>query len=178
MIATIFLSSILALSNLVAATPVERRQTSGTTLFPNYLIPVQPSQADTAFGSVYSPDVYPGQAVDVGFDVPAGTGSTCDLVFYLPGNGGSSYSLGGERRFTAQQLSGPLSTRTTWNNRPAPFGDLYEFTLTEGQTTIIGTVGCAQGQQQAFELSSVDESTAQWFEASASPAVGIVLIQH
>lgn len=178
--------ALLSLPGLTSAAPADSasvKRQAGTTLFPHYLIPVQPSQPDNAFGSVYTPQIVSGQAVDVAFDVPS-NGATCDLYFYLPGtgsnpgNGVSSYSLTGSAQFTAQQLSGPVSTGTTWNNRPAAFGNVYSFTLKEGQSTFIASVGCGQGQQQGFEFSAVGDASVKWFESSAAPAVGIVLVQH
>lgn len=153
-----------------------------TTRFPNYLVPVQPGSPNTAFGSVYAPQIVAGTLLDVAFDVRY-SGPICDLLFLLPGTqsdpgpGAAPYTIGGSGRFTAQQLSGPVSTSTTFSSRPSVQGDIYKFSLSEGQTTFIASVPCALGTQQGFEIVAVNDSSIDWFETSAT-AVGLVLVQH
>lgn len=163
---------------------LEKRQAaSGLELYPNFIVPVQPAQPDTAFGTQYVGNIFNGQNLDVGF-YPSGTGTTCDLLFHLPGtpsnpgNGVSSYSLGGPQVFFVQQLAGEVSSGTTFNNRPARIGNIFNFQLTQGQTTNITTVPCQANVPIAFEFAAIVQSSVQWFETSASPAVGIVLLQR
>ena len=166
-----------------APAPALAKRQASTTVYPTYLVPVKPSDPDKSFGSVFSPDVTYDLPLEVGFFVP-NAGATCELWFWLPGtganpgNGVSSYTVSEPAQFTVQQTTGVLNTATTWNNRPTGFGDAYPFHLVEGQLTHITTVGCAQNQQQNFELTASNGSRIAWFEVNKPPAVGMVLVQY
>lgn len=175
----------LKLKKASCKTPAEKRQLAqnSTTIFPNFLVPVQSAQGDTQLGTQFIPKVVTGQSVDVSFNVGT-SGSTCDVYFHLPGTGAnpgnrvSSYTLTGAKKFSAQELAGDISSSTTYNNRPALIGNSIPFSLEEGQVTFIGSVACKQGAQQAFEITAVDDSSIEWFETAAEPLVGIVIVQH
>lgn len=169
---------------LTSVDSIEKRQaTSGTEIYPGLIVPVQAAQPDTAFGSQYIGKIFEGQKVDVGF-LPTGTGTTCDLFFHLPGspsNPGNEiafYSLDGQQSFTVQQLAGQILSSTTFNNRPSLIGNDVGFLLTSGQTTYLTSVTCQTNVAIAFEFGSTAQSSVTWFERSAAPAVGIVLVQH
>lgn len=165
-----------------ANTTVEKRQ-NGKDIFPNLLVPVQPANPSMAYGTVYIPEVFAAQPLEVSFPVDANAGATCELWFYLPGtpndpgNHISSYTLSGARQFAAQLLSGQITIGTTFASRPAPVGPSYPFTLAETSSKKILSTSCSTTGQQAFEVTAIGDSYAKWFEANVAPYVGIVLKQ-
>lgn len=178
------ISLLPRLASLADVASLEKRQApSSQEIYPNFIVPVQAAQPDTALGTQYIGNIFNGQNLDVGF-YPSGAGTTCDLFFHLPGtpsnpgNGVSSYSLGGQQAFSVQQLVSPVSSGTTYNNRPARFGSVVNFGLTQGKTTYLTTVSCQKNVAIAFEFAAIAQSSVRWFETSAAPAVGLVLVQH
>lgn len=156
---------------------------SGDELYPNFIVPVQAAHGDATLGTQYVGKVFTGQSLDISF-YTTGAGTMCDLLFHLPGtpsnpgNGVSSYTLGGNYHFTIQQLAGEISSSTTYNNRPARIGDVTPFNLAPGQTTFLATTSCQPNAAMAFEITAVGDSSIEWTETSAAPGVGVVLLEH
>ncbi|PWW73387.1 hypothetical protein C7212DRAFT_366191 [Tuber magnatum] len=177
------LTLLISLLTSALTAPTADLQKRSTTLFPNYLIPINQSTPDTAYPTQYTTTIfYSGdestgneQRTIVGFDVPHSSEHNCAIEFVLPAPipGGYPNTVNGSRRLDVYGFNGEvINGVTTWNNRPPryppfdPLWTIYQPTNFEPAVVTGGSLPCNHGQRMDFEVVAtwgVGQTYFDWF---------------
>ncbi|CUS06971.1 unnamed protein product [Tuber aestivum] len=177
------LALLISLLTSTLAAPTTNLQKRSTTIFPNYLIPINQSTPDTAYFTQYTATIdYSGddstgneKRMIVGFDVPQSSEHNCALEFVLPAPvpGGYPNAVSGSGRLDVYGFNGQIINGVTnWNNRPpryppfTPFWTIYQPTDFSPAVVTGGPLPCNHGQRMDFEVVAtrgVDPTYFDWF---------------
>ncbi|KAG0128234.1 hypothetical protein HOY82DRAFT_671655 [Tuber indicum] len=182
---------ITLLTSALAAPTTESNE--GTTLFPNFLIPIKQSTPDTAYFTQYTATIsYSGgdtgneQRTIVGFDVPQSTKHNCAISFVLPAPvpGGYPNAVNGSGKLDVYGFNGEIiNGQTTWNNRPpryplfTPLWTIYQPTNFSPAIIAGSPIPCNHGRRMDFEVvatKGVGPTYFDWYEL-ATPKTGVTL---
>lgn len=183
------LTLTLGVSTVFAQTPAQGplncpdpQKVNGNTLFPYWIVPVQWSNPNTAFGTKGTIDVLPGQDIVVQYRIPRDLPhGDCSFQIGLPA--GPGYSLtGGSKKFRAAKLDNPLTDLTTATY--ASLGNLDSlqyatFVLSRdvpNLQVIFPKENCQPDADVAYIIRSLDDSALSVFENRACPATGAFII--
>jgi len=187
--------SVLALAASALARPAKDSKDISnasllTTLFPNYLVPINEASPNTAYPTQFTADIsftVKGNETRmfVGFDVPSNGATSCAISFTLPPpQAGEQFPwtvTGTGQLDVFQSTNIVVPGTTTWNTKSGrtTVAPLFQITepLTGGDATITGSnIACNLGQRQDFEVLITHPGPAsfEWFELS-SPKTGITL---
>ncbi|KAG5984510.1 hypothetical protein E4U55_004503 [Claviceps digitariae] len=147
--------------------------------FPHLIIPVDKSNPDKAYGTSFFGEVTSSISSIFNFDIPASdSGKTCTLVFLFPEQSQlqtSSYSLSGEGNIAFSILNSPVSTSTTWNDKPGKESVYGIAALTPGNSYSIATFPCPAGQAISVELDNSANTNLRYFQDYNPAPIGLYI---
>jgi hypothetical protein len=113
------------------------------------------------------------------FDIPASyNGEKCTLVFFFPKQSQlqtSSYTFSGSGAIDFARLSMPATQSTSYSNAPSVAVDLGTVTVAPGNGYSIATFSCPAGSAIAFELSSVQGTSLNYFQDYNPCPIGLYI---
>ncbi|KAG5988655.1 hypothetical protein E4U43_004675 [Claviceps pusilla] len=147
--------------------------------FPHLIIPVDKYNPDKAMGTSFFGEVTPSISSLFNFDIPGSDhGKTCTLVFLFPEQSQletSSYSLSGEGKIDFSILDSPVSTSTTWNNKPGKKSVYGTQAVTPGHSYTVATFPCPAGQAISVELDNSGSTNLRYFQDYNPSPIGLYI---
>ncbi|KAG5951364.1 hypothetical protein E4U53_003261 [Claviceps sorghi] len=147
--------------------------------FPHLIVPVDKSNPDKAFGTSYFGEVSSSISSLFNFDIPAEDyGKTCTLVFLFPEQSQlqtSSYTFSGEGNIDVSILDNPVSTSTTWNNKPGKKSAYGIKAITPGHSYSVATFSCPAGQSISVELNGSENTNLRYFQDYNPAPIGLYI---
>lgn len=142
---------------------------SGTYQYPHLIVPINSSSPTTAYGTSYDGTITPTVSTIFNFDIPASySGKTCSLVFLFPTKAEletSSFTFNDEGSISVSMLESAATKETTYDTAPSKTGSSKTLSGVEpGNSYLVFTGECASGETIAYEFSSEDGLSLEFFE--------------
>ncbi|ESZ91388.1 hypothetical protein SBOR_8240 [Sclerotinia borealis F-4128] len=162
--------------------------TSGPFQYPHLIVPISPESPTHAFGNQFTAHITPENSTLFNFDIPSSapyTG-TCALLFLLPvasATQAGTYNFTGIEEETEQNgginfavLDGIANVNTTWDSKPVVKSDLGTLQVLPGKGYTVAVFECPAGKTKSYSAESVGGLGLEYFENSASSAIGLFMV--
>ncbi|KAL9083101.1 MAG: hypothetical protein Q9159_005975 [Coniocarpon cinnabarinum] len=152
---------------------------TGAYEYPHLIIHADSANPTSASGTSYNGIASPSVSSLFNFDIPSSdAGKTCSLVFLLPNKDElttSSYNMTGSGQIDFGMLAAVANQGTSFSNMPAMKQDFGVKTVSPGNSYVVASFACPQGQAVGFEMKSVGETALEWFEDYNAPGLGLYI---